>query len=178
MTARTEVIVTAPNPTWPTQFEAESTLIRGALAGLAIDLHHIGSTAIRGINAKPVIDMLLVAPKLADLDDAAPALASVGYEAMGEFGILSRRYFRKTTASGVRTHQLHAFAKDSQHVTRHIAFRDYMNAHPQAAQAYSQLKIQLAAAHPNDMSAYMDGKDPFVKLHETKALAWLRVWAG
>ncbi|WP_061789607.1 GrpB family protein [Herbaspirillum rubrisubalbicans] len=84
------------------------------------------------------------------------------------------RYFRKDSAEGVRTHQVHAFQFGSPHIERHLAFRDYMNAHADAAAAYSELKQRLANAHPDDFVAYMDGKDAFIKEHEFSALAWAR----
>jgi GrpB-like predicted nucleotidyltransferase (UPF0157 family) len=99
-------------------------------------------------------------------------MRAIGYEAMGEFGIPGRRYFRRDSAAGVRTHQIHAFAAGSTHIRRHLAFRDYLRAHPAIAEAYSHLKQKLAVAHPDDIYAYMDGKDPFIKEVEQKALAW------
>ncbi|MEB3233517.1 MAG: GrpB family protein, partial [Leptolyngbyaceae bacterium] len=98
----------------------------------------------------------------------------LGYEAMGEYGIPGRRYFRKHNSEGNRTHHLHIFQAESAEIHRHLAFRDYMIAHPDAAQAYSQLKQRLAAAHPTDIEAYMDGKDDFIKTMEQKALHWRR----
>jgi len=94
---------------------------------------------------------------------------------MGKYGILGRRYFRKHNAAGTRTHNLHTFPTGSTEILRHLRFRDYLIAPPQAAQVYSQLKQQLAAAHPTDIDAYMDGKDSFIKTLERQALAWGRL---
>lgn len=91
---------------------------------------------------------------------------------MGEFGIEGRRYFRRDDAIGRRTHQIHAFVKGSPHVHRHVAFRDFMRAHPSLAAKYGSLKSQLAEAHPHDIEAYMDGKDALIKELEAQALAW------
>ena len=101
-------------------------------------------------------------------------MVQLGYSAMGEFGIPGRRYFRKNDASGTRTHQVHAFQTGSTGVVRHLAFRDYMIAHPEAAHDYGALKLTLFRQHPNDFEAYMDGKDAFIQEHEAKALAWDR----
>jgi hypothetical protein len=98
----------------------------------------------------------------------------LGYEVMGEFGIEGRRYFRRDDPTGRRTHQIHAFAEGSPHVRRHLAFRDFMRAHPGLAGQYGELKRSLAAAHPHDMDAYMDGKDGFIKEMEARALEWIR----
>jgi len=168
-----EVLVQPYDAEWPGQFEAEALSLRQALGGQVLALHHIGSTAIVGIHAKPVIDMLLVVAELSELDGPACAqIHALGYEVMGEFGIAGRRYFRKTRADGRRSHQLHSFALGSAHIDRHLAFRDYMNAHGDAAQTYSALKQRLAAAHPDDMAAYMDGKDGFIQEQQRLALSW------
>ncbi len=164
------VAVTAPDPTWRASFEREAALIQQAAPD--ITAHHIGSTAIQGIWAKPIIDMLLTVPSLDAFEAATPALQAIGYEARGEFGIPGRRYFVKNDAQGQRVVHAHGFTQGSAEVTRHLAFRDYINVHPEAAQAYSALKRQLAAAHPSDIEAYMDGKDAFIKQHEVLALAW------
>jgi GrpB-like predicted nucleotidyltransferase (UPF0157 family) len=169
--AMSEVRVVPPDPSWPTQFQIEAARIRQVFTECDVEIHHIGSTAIRGIFAKPIVDMLLVADNLEVFDDNIPTMQAIGYEAMGEFGIPGRRYFRKNSASGVRTHHLHSFARGSAEAERHLAFRDYMNSHPEIANEYSALKQQLASEFPDDMNAYMDGKDSFIKLHEARALA-------
>jgi GrpB-like predicted nucleotidyltransferase (UPF0157 family) len=153
-------------------FEAEAAQLRAVLSDMAIELHHIGSTAIKGIYAKPIIDMLLIVQDLPSLDTRSSHICELGYQAMGEFGIPERRYFRKDSPAGERTHHLHAFVHGSAGALRHLAFRDYINHHPDAAQQYSALKQTLAAQCAGDSDAYMDGKDAFVKLHEAKALAW------
>lgn len=166
------VCVAPPDPAWPSAFQAEAARLRDACGDLDAELHHIGSTAIRGIHAKPVIDILLLVKDIAALDPRTQPVQSLGYEALGEFGIPGRRYFRRDSAHGIRTHQIHAFERGSPGALRHLAFRDYMNAHPDAAQAYSALKQRLARQFPHDMQAYMDGKDSFIKHHEALAIAW------
>lgn len=171
-TAVRQVLVVPPDPSWAGRFAAEAARVRTALAGVAVEVHHIGSTAIRGIAAKPVVDMLLVVADLASLDARTAAMIGLGYQAMGEFGLPGRRYFRRSTPEGVRLFHAHAFECGSAGARRHLAFRDYMNAHPAAAQAYGALKQRLARDCAGDMQAYMDGKDAFVKAHEALALAW------
>lgn len=166
------ITVVPHDPRWREQFAQERTRLAAALSDLPHALHHIGSTAIAGIPAKPVIDLMLLVDELAALDARQGALVALGYEAKGEHGIAQRRYFRRHSAEGVRTHHLHAFAHGSAHARRHLAFRDYMNAHPVAATAYGALKQTLAARHPQDSAAYVAGKDDFVQRHEALALAW------
>jgi GrpB-like predicted nucleotidyltransferase (UPF0157 family) len=158
------------NPLWEKDFADERGAILGAIGSELIALHHIGSTAIAGIHAKPVIDMLAVAPTLDALDAAAPALAGLGYQVMGEFGIEGRRYFRKDNARGRRTHHLHAFAIGASQIEQHLAFRDYLRAHPAIARNYSALKQRLVAAN----SQYVEGKAPFVLATLADALAWYK----
>ena len=163
--------VVAHDPAWRDEFKAEASRITCALGDIVVRLHHIGRTAISGIFAKPIIDFLWEVDDIVELDDRSSFMEEIGYEAMGEFGIPGRRYFRKNNALGVRTHQVHAFEADSTEIERHLAFRDYMIAHPEEAQAYGDLKRKLAQEHPDDIEAYMDGKDPFIKECEAKAIA-------
>ena len=160
------------DPGWVSEFEIEGKRISRALGEMVARLHHIGSTAILGIYAKPIIDFLLEVYDIVDLDDKSSVLEGLGYEAKGEFGIPGRRYFRKNDTSGVRTHQIHAFGVGSPEIERHLAFRDYMSVHAAEARAYSELKQSLAILHPHDIQAYMDGKDAFIKEHEANAIAW------
>lgn len=169
------VRVVPPDPAWAGRFAAEASRIRKALADVDVAVHHIGSTAIRGIVAKPIVDLLLEVRGLAALDARTAAMTALGYEAMGEFGLPGRRYFRRNSPEGVRLFHAHAFERGSAEARRHLAFRDYMNAHPVAAQDYGALKQRLAREFADDMQAYIDGKDAFVKTHEALALAW---WPG
>jgi len=162
------------NPNWAAECAAEAERIRSVLNGVDLAIPHIGSTAIPGISAKPIIDILLEVDDIQTLEGYSSALAGPGYEAKGEFGSPGQRYFRKESVSGVRTHQIHAFERGSAGSERHLAFRDYMITHPDEAQAYSLLKRRLAASHPDDIEAYMDGKDSFIKEHEARAIIWKR----
>ena len=167
------VIVLAPHsPTWAAAFEREAAAILGALSDLPFELHHIGSTAVPGIVAKPVIDMLGIVPALDALDVRADRLAALGYEALGEFGIFGRRYFRKDGPDRVRTHQLHAFAVGSPEIQRHLDFRDYLRTFPAEAAAYAALKRDLAGRCGSDMRAYSDGKTEFIRAAERRAAEW------
>jgi GrpB-like predicted nucleotidyltransferase (UPF0157 family) len=157
---------------WPQRFDLERERVASALGDIVIALHHIGSTAVPGIRAKPIIDLLLEVTDQAELDRCSSRMESLGYEAKGEFGIPGRRYFRRNDANGERTHQVHAFAFGSGEVLRHLAFRDYLIANPEIAESYGDLKQRLAASFPNDIEGYSNGKDRFMKEHEAKALLW------
>ena len=160
------------DPAWASMFEAAAGRVMAAAGDAAVRIHHIGSTAIALAPAKPIIDMMLEVASLDALDAASPGIEALGYEAMGEFGIPGRRYFRLDDAEGTRTHHLHAFEAGVPDVARHLAFRDYMRAHPSEAREYGVLKEQLAQAHRFDMAAYSAGKNAFVKERERRALLW------
>ena len=167
-----KVEVVPHDPTWQVSFIEESKQIALAMGSNVVTIHHIGSTAIPNIYAKPIIDFLIEVKDIAKVDDRNPAMAALGYEAMGEFGIPGRRFFRKNNSAGKRTHHLHAFEAKSAEVKRHLAFRDYTIAHPEVAQKYSELKRELAKKYPEDIQGYMNGKNGFIKEVEKKALEW------
>ncbi len=162
------------DPGWKTAFAAEAALIGAALGEEYIRLHHIGSTAIPNILAKPIIDLLGVVADLEILDMKSAAMEGLGYEVMGAFGIKGRRYFRKINSAGHRTHHLHVFSEGSPHIERHLAFRDYLTEQPAVAAAYSDLKANLTSQGPLSWDSYIEGKDPFITATETDALIWYR----
>lgn len=166
------VIVVPHDPNWAAAFGQAAAEIAPVFGSNSLAIHHIGSTSIPGIYAKPIIDMLVVVRDLSAVDRVNAEMAGLGYVARGEFGITGRRYFFRNDVSGVRMQQIHTFAAGSADVARHLAFRDYLIAHPEIAATYSDLKRRLAMAHPDDIEAYMDGKDRFIKDTEATALAW------
>lgn len=166
------VKVVPHNSQWKKDFYTESKLIAPILGDNLIQIHHIGSTAIPQIYAKPIIDFLVEVKDIDVVTAQTSGMEQLGYEALGEFGLVGRHYFRKENPLGIRTHHVHVYESNSPEVTRHLAFRDYMIAHPQDAERYSQLKQELARKYPQDIEGYMDGKDRFVKELEQKALQW------
>jgi GrpB-like predicted nucleotidyltransferase (UPF0157 family) len=167
-----KVTVVSHNPLWRENFEQEAKRVAAVLGENVVAVHHVGSTAIPNIYAKPVIDLLIEVKDINEVDQQSAAMESLGYELMGEYGIAGRRYFRKDNREGVRTHNIHIFAAGSAQVERHLAFRDFMIAHPTEAQRYGELKRQLAEQHPQSMDAYMDGKDSFIKEIDRRAALW------
>ena len=167
---RQHITVIEYDPLWPQKFQAESPLIRGILADNCIAIYHIGSTAVPGLAAKPIIDMMAVVKSLARADDVAEDFSKIGYEYLGEFGIAGRRYLRK--GGEERTHQLHIFqADDWTNIGRHLAFRDYMRSHEKEREEYAKLKTELAQRFPYDIDGYCDGKEHFVREMERAALS-------
>ena len=166
------VEVVPHNPQWQAAFKTESRSIAAVLAENLVAIHHIGSTAIPGIYAKPIIDLLVEVKNINSVAQKTSAMEKLGYEVLGEFGLVGRRYFRKEHPPGIRTHHVHIYEVGSSETKRHLAFRDYLIAHPQDAERYSKLKQELAKKYPRNIEAYMDGKDKLVKEIERKALRW------
>ena len=144
---------------WPELFRREAEAVGRILGSNMKEIHHIGSTAVPGLAAKPVIDMMPVVWELEAVEACYAQFEAIGYECMGEFGIPGRRYFRK--GGDDRTHQIHIFCADSQ--------KDI----DRQAAAYGALKLQLARQFPEDLEGYCEGKDAFVKQLEQRALAWV-----
>lgn len=112
------------------------------------------------------------------VDTRNAEMGKLGYEVMGEYGIPTRRFFRKLNSVEVRTHHVHVFAQGNPHVHRHLAFRDFLNAHPQWATEYSELKRALAVKHADSMECYHNGKCDFIMQIDQLAAAWNRCEPG
>jgi GrpB-like predicted nucleotidyltransferase (UPF0157 family) len=165
------------NPSWRNEFENESKRVTSALGENVVVVHHIGSTAIPNIYAKPIVDLLVEVKDITQVGDRNWAMEALGYEVMGEFGISGRRYFRKDNEAGIRTHHIHTYEVASSEVERHLAFRDYIIAHPEDAQKYSDLKRELVKKLSiDDIEGYMNGKDAFIKEMEKRAVEWKRIY--
>ncbi|MCL6270300.1 GrpB family protein [Sansalvadorimonas sp. 2012CJ34-2] len=158
------------NPEWADLFQKEQTLIQNALTPLEAKVVHIGSTAVPGLAAKPVIDIMILLPEITEIDNYNEKLEQLGYEPKGEFGIPGRRFFMK--GGDNRTHHIHAFTEGNPEAVRHLAFRDYLIAHPQVAAEYASLKLAVARSCDNDMAVYCDEKNDFIQHHEKLALKW------
>ena len=165
-----EVTVTEDNPDWPDLFSAEAAELSRVFGDQLLQIHHIGSTSVPGLKAKPIIDIMPVVKDIRAVDELNDRMEELGYEAMGEFGIPGRRYFRK--GGDRRTHQVHVFETGSPNIRRHLAFRDFLRAHPEEARNYGELKAALAQLYPNDIQGYMAGKHGYIQRVEAEALSW------
>ncbi|GKI89501.1 hypothetical protein NUBL21978_05280 [Klebsiella pneumoniae] len=123
---------------WPTLFENERTLLQMTLGKVISRIHHIGSTSVPGLSAKPVIDILIEVANLEELDSLNQAMEGVGYTVRGENGILNRRYFTK--GGSQRSHHIHAFTTGDAQIIKHLAFRDYLIKHNDVAIQYALMK--------------------------------------
>lgn len=173
-----EVRIVPYDADWPRLFADEARALAEALGDAVVALHHIGSTSVPGLAAKPILDLLPVVRRIEALDDpeVVGRMQALGYEAKGEFGLPGRRYFRKGRET--RTHHVHAYEEGHPGIARHLAFRDYLRAHPEVAREYAELKLELARRFPADQEAYMDGKEAWIQATEARALEWWRGPAG
>jgi GrpB-like predicted nucleotidyltransferase (UPF0157 family) len=152
-------------------FEREAAALRQLMDSGIAAIHPIGSTSIPEIPAKPIIDLLVEVSVIMAVDRYNPLFVDSGYLPMGEYYIPGRRYVIHSRLED-RTANIHMFQTGSPHLQRHLDFRDYMAAHPAEAQVYGDLKVGLAQRFPEDLEAYMDGKDAYIKGIEIKAAAW------
>ncbi|MEM7260843.1 MAG: GrpB family protein [Planctomycetota bacterium] len=168
------VVVVPPQPFWPRVSLDEAARIAPCFEPRQARVEPIGSTSVPGLQAKPIIDLLIEAENIAAVDAASSSIVQLGYEAMGEYGLPGRRYFRRELEPGVRLYHVHAFERGSEGAIRHLAFRDYLRAHREVAAEYGALKCRLADRHSSDVEAYMDGKNAFIQKAEQDAVAWWR----
>jgi GrpB-like predicted nucleotidyltransferase (UPF0157 family) len=159
------------DPAWAAAYQAAAAEIAAVLGAELVAIHHAGSTAIPGIRAKPIIDLVVEVRQLDAMDAAAEALGALGYVAWGEHGIPLRRFFTKSSGP-MRTHNLHSFPIGHPEIRRMLNFRDYLWVHPDDAQAYSQLKQDLARRFPTDIESYTLGKTVFIEEIVRRAEAW------
>jgi GrpB-like predicted nucleotidyltransferase (UPF0157 family) len=140
------ITVVAYDPEWPLRFERERTLLASVFAGTGALIEHVGSTAVPGLGAKPIIDIMVGVSRLSDAERRIPALEAQDYEYVPayEAQLPERRYFRKPSV-GPRGYHLHCVVTDSEFWVHHLAFRDYLRAHPESAAAYFEPKRRLAA---------------------------------
>lgn len=159
------------DPQWPLMFEREAAALTGVLGPFVTGgVHHVGSTAVPGLMAKPVIDILV---GVADLDSSRPCLDLV---AGLEYCYAPHRadvmhWFCKPDPSR-RTHHLQLVPAGSARYRDVLGFRDYLRAHPEVAGAYGRLKVQLAAEHRLDREAYTEGKSAMVAELSAAARQW------
>ena len=179
---RGNTIVEPYDPEWPVLFQHERRRIMAAIGHIVVSVHHVGSTSIPGMPAKPLLDIAVL---LHDFDDGERCIApleNIGYVHVGFLDdIPGDRIFGKIddpregqpdfdekheTAGGrgpeSRTHVLHMYTLDSPIRKNHFHFRDYLIAHPESAAEYARLKVALADKHPRDRKSYSAGKKSFI----------------
>lgn len=149
---------------WPRQFEEVAQALRAVMPTADAQLEHIGSTAVPGLCAKPVLDVLLGVVALEQAEALIPALAGIGfrYRPEHEAQIPQRRYFVRDAGDGPRVH-LHAVVRGGALWVQHLRFRDRLRENAELRGAYAHLKRQLAEVHAGDKAAYTEAKAPFIR---------------
>jgi GrpB-like predicted nucleotidyltransferase (UPF0157 family) len=165
--------IVAYDPAWPVRAGEELRRLGEALGPVAVRLEHVGSTAVPGLAAKPILDLQLSVADIAARAAYVRPLERLGYLFAPTPESPDYHFFGRPP-DRPRSHHVHVCEAGSEHEFRHIAVRDYLRAHPDQAASYAALKRELAARHPQDRLAYIAGKDPYVAALETRALAWAR----
>lgn len=156
---RTEyVIVEDYNPQWEQEFIKIKKEIESCLGPLALSIEHVGSTSVKGLAAKPIIDLDVVINDQSLLNDVIQRLGSIGYIYEGNLGIEGREAFKYKSKPHLMTHHLYVCPKDSKELYRHITFRNYLRNHPEARKAYSKIKKEAALLFPNSIEQYIEYK--------------------
>ncbi|WP_028589579.1 GrpB family protein [Paenibacillus massiliensis] len=155
------VILEAYNPNWAAEYDIERRKLLELLGNQVISIEHIGSTAVPGLTAKPVIDFMAGVQELEIVEAFIGPLASLGYEHVIHAEFPERRFFRKG-AWRAGTHHLHIYLYGSEAWTNQILFRNYLREHPEVREQYQQLKEELAARFSQDRVAYTQGKHSFI----------------
>ena len=137
--------------------------LTSALGQLAIRIEHIGSTSVAGLSAKPIIDIDVVIKDYTVLEDVVSALGEIGYLHEGNLGIAGREAFKYDGKEHLKKHHLYVCPEDSPELRRHLAFRDFLRAHPEAVREYSRIKEEGAKQYPDDIERYIEHKSPFIE---------------
>ncbi|MHC1948580.1 GrpB family protein [Bradyrhizobium sp. UFLA06-06] len=168
------IVVLDYDPNWPAMFETERARVEHALGSLALAIEHVGSTAVPGLPSKPIIDLMVGVPSLAEARERCiEPIEALGYNYIPEYAawLPGELFFRKGPP-GPWTHHLHVMEPSNPRWETLLVFRDYLRAHPEAAHAYADIKQALAASSREDIAAYRNGKTRFVEETTARARAW------
>lgn len=155
-----EVTIVPYNPAWPLMYEEERETITAAVGGLIAEIHHVGSTAVPGLPAKPIIDIMIAVPRFENAIECIGPLSDLGYAFIDHPQNTERRFFRKGQP---RTQHVHIVEASSAELRDHLAFRDALRANSEWRDQYAALKYALADRHRNDRAQYSESKTEFVQ---------------
>lgn len=157
-----QVSIAPPNASWPEYFSQERKRLRPALGRIADELQHYGSTAVPGLSAKPIIDMMAPVSSLGHADALVEHLVSAEYCQI-DAGFFKRRFFRRKVEDSDLAYHLHLVVCPIWPLKNELLLRDWLIQHPQVARSYEALKVELATAYVNDMPSYTEGKTAFLR---------------
>nr|MDX8322217.1 GrpB family protein [Agrobacterium sp. rho-8.1] len=148
------------DPDWPIMFEAEAKQIASIFGSRGLSIHHVGSTAVPGLAAKPEIDILCVVSDAACLESWTKSLSSLNYRRGGDLS--PGHYFFKRNKDGVRTHKIHVCIEGHGSIRRMVGFRDHLRNNPVDRQKYQDLKFELSQTNRDGIQEYLSKKAPFI----------------
>ena len=158
-----KVIVLPYDTAWESAFEAIRAEIEAALGDLIFGIEHVGSTSVKGLSAKPCIDIDVVIRDYSVFDTVVQKLDAIGYIHEGDLGIRDREAFKYADKPHLMTHHLYVCPRDSEELHRHIVFRDFLRKNPEAVKKYSQVKNTAAKLFPNSIDQYIEYKSPCIE---------------
>jgi GrpB-like predicted nucleotidyltransferase (UPF0157 family) len=159
---RAEPVVVVPyDPAWAESFELLRDRVAAVLGDLAVGIEHVGSTAVPGCAAKPIVDVDVVIRHADDLPEVVQRLATLGYTHLGDLGIVGREAFR-ASPSDLPRHHLYVCASGAASLQAHLILRDALRGDPGLAAAYGALKCDLAQRYRDDRDSYAEGKTAFI----------------
>ena len=148
---------------WRDHFEEERRLLQEQIGGHVLDIQHVGSTAVPGLDAKPIIDIAVAVASPAVIPSIRPPLCALGYIGRGDAGMVGGYLFAKERAPEVRTHHLHVVAIDDPQWRNYLRFRNMLRTDGVVRTRYGELKKSLQEQFAHDRKAYTDGKHDFIR---------------
>ncbi len=161
----TVTLVQPYNPAWPLHFQQIKTFLESGVVDVDCTIEHVGSTAIPGMMAKPIIDLDIVIAQ-GTFAKVKERLEALGYVHQGDLGLPKREAFDLVDAEAkarLPEHHLYVCEQGVHELRKHLAFRDFMRQHPEWRERLNRLKRELCVKHNNDLQAYMDGKEATVE---------------
>ena len=157
------VIVLPYDESWNQAFEDIKNEIENALGDLILGIEHVGSTSVKGMSAKPCIDLDIIIKDYSVFDAVVDRLAMIGYIHEGDLGIKDREAFKYSDKPHLMSHHLYVCPQYSDELHRHITFRDFLQSNPDAVAKYSKIKENAAELYPNDIDKYIQYKSPCIE---------------
>lgn len=163
---KSPIVIEDYSPKWATDFEKLKDIFSRSLGNLAVELHHVGSTSVPQLAAKPIIDIDIVIENAGALPQVSEKLSSIGYENVGDLGIKDRFAFKQINSDKFKMpeirHHLYVCPRDSVTLNNHLALRDFLRSNRERADRYGKLKKELAAKYPHDIDSYIEHKTDFI----------------
>ncbi len=158
---------------WKRRFRVQEKLLKKILGVAAVEIHHVGSTSVSGMSAKPIIDMLVILKDFHAIDHAKSKFEKLGYVFRSNYVKPNSRLLEKFKGE-TKLYNIHFFRKNHQHAQRIIVIRDYLRTHPDMVKAYELIKKKLQKKHPGDYRAYSHGKNKFLDTLARRASVWAK----